>query len=148
MKEEKPIYQIVTQDGEILEDHDVVYAYTREGRRVIGKEYPNPVPMEPPLGFVPQEPLHEQIRNMVLREMSAAASREELETAEEADDFDIGDDFDPDSPYEMDFDPLGKWPPQSPLAPGDEPKSGGEGGPSPPSDAPGAAPPPPAEPSS
>lgn len=148
MKEEKPIYQIVTQDGEILEDHDVVYAYTREGRRVIGKEYPNPVPMEPPLGFVPQEPLHEQIRNMVLREMSAAASREELETAEEADDFDIGDDFDPDSPYEMDFDPLGQWPPRSPLAPDDEPKSGGEGGPSPPSDAPSAAPPPPAEPSS
>lgn len=109
MIEERPI-EVVTSDGEVLTDEQVRYAYSREGRWKIGKEYPNPVPMEPPIGYVPAKPLYEQIREMVVRELSAAAEESGLESAEDADDFEVGDDYDPESPYEMDFDPAAPWP--------------------------------------
>lgn len=71
-----------------------------------GGEKPSAVPMEPPIGFVRQDPLHVRIRQMVNRELLArAAAREGFETPDEADDFDVGDDFerDPVSPHEYDF---------------------------------------------
>lgn len=93
------------ETGEVVSPEEVAYAYTREGRKVIGKEYPNPTPMEPPIGYIPSRPLHEQIREMVLREISEAADRADADTEEEANDFDVGDDFDPTSPYEIGFEP-------------------------------------------
>lgn len=72
-----------------------------------GREIPSPLPMAPPVGFVRQPSLSEQIRAMVrsekLRQEAEAAG---AETFEEADDFDIGDDFEPSSPYEANFDPM------------------------------------------
>lgn len=97
--------------GEVVAPEDVEYAYTREGRKELGKEFPNPVPMAPPLGFVPQPPLWETIRAMVARGMSEAAAAQEAETFEEADDFEVGDDYDPESPYEEVFEPDQPWPP-------------------------------------
>lgn len=101
----------VNWDGEVMSIDEVEHSYTREGRRAVGKEYPNPVPMEPPIGFVPSKPIWEQIREMVKTELSQGADREGFETAEEADDFDVGDDYDPSSPYEDEFEPSLPWPP-------------------------------------
>lgn len=82
---------------------------TGELREVIdseGREILDPTPMEPPVGYSRQPSLSEQIREMVrsekLRQEAEAAG---METFEEADDFDVGDDYDPTSPYENDFDP-------------------------------------------
>lgn len=63
--------------------------------------------MAPPVGFVKQPSMVDHIRaavrsEMLRREVVAAG----LETFEEADDFDIGDDpIDPSTPYEAVFDP-------------------------------------------
>lgn len=104
------------ETGEVMSKEDIEYAYTREGRKEIGKEFPNPVPMAPPLGFVPQPPIWEQIRAMVKREMSQVAEAEGFESEEEANDFDVGDDFDPSTPYEEEFEPEHPWPPSKAAA--------------------------------
>lgn len=101
------------ETGEVIAQEKVEESYTREGRRVIGKEFPNPIPMEPPIGYVPYEPIHEQIRRMVLAEAHRQRQEEageELDNEEEADDFDVGDDFDPSTPYEENHEPTDPWP--------------------------------------
>lgn len=140
--------EILTQDGELLTEEQVAYSYTREGRRTVGKEYPSPIPMEPPLGYVPAKPLHEQIRDMVQRELSRAAEREGFETMEESDDFEVDDDFDPATPYEQIFEPTQPWPPRPEVEAAEAAAVGGAGGQSPqaPSPSPGPAGAPPAEP--
>lgn len=71
-----------------------------------GAEIPDPVPMAPPIGYKKQPTMVDHIRTMIrsekLRQEVEAAG---FETMEEADDFDIGDDVDPASPYEHNFDP-------------------------------------------
>lgn len=152
MIEEKPasVLEVVTPDGEVLDADFVRFAYTREGRRSIGKEFPNPVPLEPPLGFVPQKPIHEQIRDMVVAQLSAQAAEAGEETMEEADDFDVGEDFDPHSPYELDFEPTEAWPGRPDIIAAEEAAldAAGGGGAQPPGDKPPepAPPAPPAKP--
>lgn len=111
-------HELVDQEtGEVISAEHVEYAYTRDGRRLVGKEFPNPIPMEPPLGFVDHKPIHELIREMVVRTVSAQAEAEGFETAEEADDFDTGDeDADPFSPWEETFEPDLAWPPSKQVA--------------------------------
>lgn len=71
-----------------------------------GREIPDPTPIAPPLGYIRQPSLAEQMRAMIRSEnLRLAALQSGVETFEEADDFDVGDDFDPHSPYENDFDP-------------------------------------------
>lgn len=73
---------------------------------VRGHEVPDPTVVEPPLGYVPQPDLMEQMRRMVRNELSRLAEDSEAESFEEADDFDIDDDpVDYSSPYEEFFDP-------------------------------------------
>jgi len=64
-----------------------------------GREKLDDRPMQPPLGYKRAPTLAEQIRQQVIR-----AKLEELEmlqeTDEEADDFEVGDDFEPLSPHE------------------------------------------------
>lgn len=72
-----------------------------------GAEVPDPVPMAPPIGYKKQPTMVDHIRAMVRsenlrREVEAAG----YETMDEADDFDVDDDFDPTSPYEHNFDPV------------------------------------------
>lgn len=68
-----------------------------------GHEVLNPTPMQPPLGYKPQLSLSEQIRQQV-RQLK---NLEDLdpETEEEADDFDIEDDPQPQSRWENDMIP-------------------------------------------
>ena len=73
-------------------------------RRIV--EIPDPVPMEPPLGYRRQPSLMEQVREMVRseqlrREVESAG----METFEESEDFDV-EDYDPRSPWEENFDPV------------------------------------------
>jgi hypothetical protein len=71
-----------------------------------GHEIPDPTPMAPPVGYKRQPTLVEQIRNMIRSEkLAAEAQSAGFETFEEADDFDVEDDYDPHSPFENDFEP-------------------------------------------
>lgn len=80
-----------------------------DGRQVHdarGYEIPDDTPIAPPVGYKAQASLAEQIRAMVRSErLAIEAERAGYETFEEADDFDVGDDYDPSSPYEEVFDP-------------------------------------------
>lgn len=107
-----------------------------------GRETLDPTPMAPPIGYNKQPTMVDHIRNLVRSErLAEEVRRAGFETAEEADDFEVGDDFDPTSPYEHNFDPpvaaLDPSPEPPPQAPGAQ--GGGAGGGSPP-DAPPRAP--------
>lgn len=67
-------------------------------------EQPDPTPMQPPLGYKRAPTLSEQIRQQVLAaKLDSLAELEETE--EEADDFEVGDDFTPLSAHENDHVP-------------------------------------------
>lgn len=97
--------EIVTLEGELKSVGDVM----RENPKnkpldEFGREVFDPTPIAPPVGYVRNESLFEQVRNMVRGEaLRAYADSMEAETFEEADDFDVDDDFDPRTPYEMTF---------------------------------------------
>jgi hypothetical protein len=82
-----------------------------------GREEVDPVPMSPPVGYVPEPSIMEMIRSMIRDErFRQNLENEEYETFEEADDFDIDDDpLDPLTEYERVFEPK-KEPPASPPA--------------------------------
>lgn len=71
-----------------------------------GQEVLDPVPMEPPIGYQRTETMFDiiqrQVRDAILQKEIDAQG---YETFEEADDFEIGDDFEPYSPHENDLDP-------------------------------------------
>lgn len=68
------------------------------------------VPMEPPIGYVKRENMFDQMKAMVEARIEALRLEmeggNEMETLEEADDFEVGDpeDFHPSTPYEGNFD--------------------------------------------
>lgn len=71
-----------------------------------GAEIPDPVPTAPPVGYERPVSFFDQVRDMIRSDaLRRAAAQVGAETEEEADDFDVGDDYDPTSPYEYDFDP-------------------------------------------
>lgn len=71
-----------------------------------GEEILNPYPMEPPLGYKRTLSLHEQIAQQVrLAKIQLLDDVNLEETEEEADDFEVGDDYEPLSPYENDHIP-------------------------------------------
>lgn len=152
-------------------EHDVVAAKIREEERqkliehymlvainnsqefgflnVRGQEVPDPTIVEPPLGYEAQPDIFEMQRRMIRHELSRIAAEQELETFEEADDFEIEDDpVDFISPWEEFFDPAPGEPPGPPPDPNQRPdpnQVGGVQGGDPP--APGPSPKP-AEPAS
>lgn len=70
-----------------------------------GAELPDPTPMAPPVGFRPSPPLHERIRAMVQDFYMQQQQRDQVESPEEADDFDVDEEMDPSAPYEYNFEP-------------------------------------------
>lgn len=81
------------------------YAVKLDERRQTddGKEIPSDVPMAPPVGFVRQPSMVEHMRAMVRSELLRQhVEAQGLETFDEADDFDIPDDLEPQSGYEND----------------------------------------------
>lgn len=120
----------VTMDlEEYLEQHPKGKPLTPDGKEIL-----DPTPIAPPVGYMRQPSLAEQVRQMVISErLRQEAEAAGMESFEDADDFDVGDDFDPSSPYEQDFDPTpiaelkrrraaAETPPPSPPAPPQEPK--------------------------
>lgn len=71
-----------------------------------GHEIPDSRPVALPTGFKKPESLHAQIQRLVRTHISREAQEQGMETFDEADDFDVDDDFDPHTPYEMEFDPM------------------------------------------
>lgn len=66
-----------------------------------GQLVPDPTPMAPPVGFRRQPSMVEIVRRQI-QLASEEAKREGKESLEEADDFDVGDDPELQSPYELD----------------------------------------------
>lgn len=84
-----------------------------------GHEMLNGTPVAPPIGYKKQPSMFENIRNMVRSErLAQEAEALGAETFEEADDHEIGDDYEPSTPYEMNFDPppIQPDPVQEPLS--------------------------------
>lgn len=76
-----------------------------------GREIPDPTPMAPPVGYSRAPTMVEIIRQQIQGErLKAEAAAMGKESWEEADDFDVGDDYDPSSPWEEQFDPVGYAP--------------------------------------
>lgn len=70
----------------------------------LGREVPNPTPVAPPVGYIKHKTIAEQIREQI-RAASLEAAQAGAESEEEANDFEVGEDYDPHSPHEHDFDP-------------------------------------------
>lgn len=68
-----------------------------------GFEIPDPTPVSIPAHMRHIERDH--IRDIIRQELSRHAENVGFESWEDADDFDVGDDYDPSSPYEEEFDP-------------------------------------------
>lgn len=112
------------------------------------REILDDTPVSLPIGFRRPPTLQETIRALVRTEVSKRAANEGLETFEEADDFNVGDDYDPTSPWELDYDqesePLARSsaPAATEERPVDKAKAdgpiGGEGNPAPATKPPGA----------
>lgn len=67
-----------------------------------GRELVDGRPMEPPVGYTPTPSIQELIAQMVgNRELQEEIKRMGHETEEEANDFDVGDDLNPESPWEL-----------------------------------------------
>lgn len=66
-----------------------------------GREVPDPTPVEWPAGMRRPESLTEQIQRLVRVAVSQQAAAAGFETFEEADDFDVDDEEDPLSQYEL-----------------------------------------------
>lgn len=70
-----------------------------------GHEVLDSTPVAATIKIAPRYNMFDRMRDMIRRELSEQAADKGLETWEEANDFDVGDDFDPSTPYEEQFDP-------------------------------------------
>lgn len=68
-------------------------------------EVVDPTPVAPPVGYKKQPTIWEQQRALIRSELSRQAEAQGFESFEESDDFEVGDDYDPKTPYEADFEP-------------------------------------------
>lgn len=103
------------QDSVILRDKprmafsDYARKLSRKFQNLLGQELPDPVPMQPPVGFIQQPSMMDHVMDLIqsnnLRQAALAAG---LETLEESDDFEVDDDDEPYSAYQMpdDYEPL------------------------------------------
>lgn len=100
--------RVDVETGEILSAEAFVRSYGLRPTRLNdrGRELLDSTPMAPPVGYKPQPSMVEIIRAQIVSEKLAREAEElGLETFEEADDFDVEDDYDPSTPYEEMFDP-------------------------------------------
>lgn len=74
-----------------------------------GSEVLDPVPLAPPINYQKPFDMFAHMQNLIRSEhVRLAALEAGAETFEESDDFEIGDDYDPSSPHEEHFDPVGE----------------------------------------
>lgn len=89
-----------------------------------GRELPDDTPVAMPVGFGRPPSMREMIQRYVREEISQVASATGRETFEESDDFEVGDDFDPTSPWELKADQEDYKPPREPSWVAQAKKSG------------------------
>lgn len=108
----------VTKDGEVIAarhgrprmfeiDYEEKLGAKRQTRD--GAEIPDEVPLAPPVGYRREPSMVDHIRSVIMGEqIRRAAHAAGYETFEEADDFDIDEDYEPGSEFEMeqDFEPV------------------------------------------
>lgn len=70
----------------------------------LGYEVPDQTPVSVP-AYIKKYDQRDTIKELIRQALSQEAQDAGYETFEEADDFDVGDDYDPSSPYEEQFDP-------------------------------------------
>lgn len=83
-----------------------------------GWEVPDQTPVAVP-AYIKKYDQRDTIKELIRQALSQEAQDAGYETFEEADDFDVGDDYDPSSPYEEQFDPetgTSLWDNQEPIA--------------------------------
>jgi hypothetical protein len=97
--------------GPHIEEYLVKPAFDADGVQVSsgigtdGREYPDPVPMSPPAGYEPPSDLMMMLEQL-FRRGKAVLEAAEIETEEDANDFDCEDDpLDELTPYEKVFNP-------------------------------------------
>lgn len=105
-----------------------------------GNELMDSTPVASTLRVRPQSE-YQRLRALIAQELSQAAQNNGHESFEEANDFDVGDDFDPTTPYEEQFDPdtgLSQWEFQQeiPISQGGDGGQGPHEDPNPPADPP------------
>lgn len=72
-----------------------------------GREVVDGIPLAPPVGYRAEMSQSERIRQMIQSEhLRMAAEMQGMESFQQADDFNVDDDYDPSSPYEDQFDPV------------------------------------------
>lgn len=71
-----------------------------------GRENPSPERLSMPSGFERPLTLQEQVQRLVRSSLSRYAEMQGFESFDEADDFDIEDEIEPHTPYEVFFDPV------------------------------------------
>lgn len=71
-----------------------------------GREVPDQTPLEIPAGRKRPETLQEQVQRLVRHQVSAYAEMHGHESFADADDLEVDEDFDPSSPFELEFDPI------------------------------------------
>lgn len=110
---------------------DVDGVQASSGIGLDGKEYPDPVPMAPPIGYQAPPTLMEMIRTMIASEaLKASLAEQGFETFEESDDFEIEDDpIDPLTDYERVFEPPATPPAAAQPQVTQEPQGANGGGP-------------------
>jgi len=76
-------------------------------KRICKREFEvlDPTPIAMPVRFHRHQTLQEQIQMYTRNTLNKMAAANDQETFEEADDFDIGDDFEPVSEHEIEFNP-------------------------------------------
>lgn len=92
---------------EVFDADGVVTLRARQDEE--GREIPDPRPMEVPSGMKVPETMAERLMRLMRNDPRFAqnylGAGDDVESFEEADDFDVGDDIDPVSPFEEHFDP-------------------------------------------
>lgn len=104
-----PACEVLNRDKPRMPLDAYLVKLMRKNQTVDGRELPDPVPISPPLGFIEQPSMVDHIRAMVRSEhLRFAAEQAGAETFEESDDFDIPDDDEPLSAYDMadDYEPV------------------------------------------
>lgn len=94
---------MASEDREMLRRY---YERVRQDEK--GREIPDPTPVAIPAGFKKPETMAELVRSLTRSTaLELLAAEQDIDTFEEAEDFDIDDDsFDPNSPFEEIFDPV------------------------------------------
>lgn len=94
--------KIIPPMGTPDEDGVITHSLNSNGHEVVDN-----TPMAPPVGYKHVPSMVDIIRAQIRAEkLRLEAEEAGLETFDEADDFEVGDDYDPTSPYEEQFEPV------------------------------------------